>query len=92
MSDEQDKPNPHDPALVGHEDVFKYIGIHGYDKWQVDKNGLHRDGSSEWIKDYCRKESDSDYCRLTYPTRLDIAAASWITFQEPTEQYPDPLP
>jgi hypothetical protein len=74
VSDEQDKPNPHDPALVGREDVFKYLGIHGYDKWQVDKNGLHRDGSSEWIKDYCRKESDADYCRLTFYQRYVLDA------------------
>lgn len=50
---------------VGDQTKFKYIGIHGYDKFQVDAKGERRDGTSIWIKDACRKDSDADYAMLT---------------------------
>ena len=65
LKPKSDEPNPHDPELVNHPEVFKYIGIHGYEKFQADKSGRLHDGSSAWIKDSCRKDQDKDYCRLT---------------------------
>lgn len=50
---------------VGDETQFMYIGIHGFDTFQVDAKGVLRDGSMQWIKDACRKEADKDYGRLT---------------------------
>ena len=47
------------------EQEYKYIGIYGYDKCQRDKQGGVREGTATWIKDYCRKDSDADYSRLS---------------------------
>jgi hypothetical protein len=61
-------------AAVGDEEQFKYLGIHGYDTFQADQKGVLRDGTSLWIKDACRKESDADYSRLTVFQRYVLDA------------------
>jgi hypothetical protein len=65
-----DKNNP---EFVGDQSKFKYLAIHGYERWQVDKEGKSRSGkSSEWIKDYCRKDSDPDFSQLTMLQRATL--------------------
>jgi hypothetical protein len=53
------------PEFVGDQSKFKYLAIHGYEKFQRDKNGSLGDGSRLWIKDACRKDSDHEYSSLT---------------------------
>ncbi len=60
------------PENVGRLELFKYISIHGYDRWQTDKAGKSKDGAALWIKDYCRKESDPDYIQLTPTERYTL--------------------
>lgn len=66
--------------FLGDLSKFKYLAIHGYERWQVDKDGKLRDGqSSEWIKDYCRKDSDADYMNLTIVQRYTLDAMRRLT-------------
>lgn len=66
--------------FLGDLSKFKYLAIHGYERWQVDKDGKLRDGkSSEWIKDYCRKDSDPDYMNLTIVQRYTLDAMRRLT-------------
>ena len=66
--------------FIGDRDKFKYLAIHGYERWQVDKDGKLRDGmSSEWIKDYCRKDSDPDYMKLTMVQRYVLDGMRRLT-------------
>ena len=45
------------PEFVGDQEKFKYLAIHGFERWQTDKEGRLRDGkTSEFVKDYCRKD------------------------------------
>ena len=70
----------HNPEFVGDETKFKYLAIHGYERWQVDKGGKLRDGkTSEWVKDYCRKDSDPDYSRLTFYQRYVLDGLRRLT-------------
>jgi hypothetical protein len=48
---------------------MEYIAIKNWEKYQTDKSGKTRDGSSVWIKDYCDKESDYEYSQLTMGQR-----------------------
>jgi len=73
----EDKNNP---EFVGDQSKFKYLAIHGYERWQVDKAGKSRGGlSSEWIKDYCRKDSDPDYAMLTTIQRYALDGLRRLT-------------
>jgi len=76
------KPIEHknDSEFIGDLSKFKYLAIHGYERWQVDRDGKLRDGmSSEWIKDYCRKDSDPEYMRLTMVQRYVLDGMRRLT-------------
>src|ERR1700734_822819 len=60
-----DIPDHQNPEFVGDEKKFRYLAIHGYEKFQRDKNGSLGDGSRLWIKDACRKDGDAEYSSLT---------------------------
>lgn len=65
---------------IGDQTKFKYLAIHGFERWQVDKEGKLRDGkSSQWIKDYCRKDSDPDYMGLTMVQRYVLDGMRRLT-------------
>src|SRR5271166_1244987 len=72
----EDKNNP---EFVGKQNKFKYLAIHGYEKFQKDKNGSLGDGSRLWIKDACRKDSDSDYMKLTISERYTLDGMRRLT-------------
>jgi len=66
--------------FLGDRDKFKYLAIHGYERWQVDKEGKSRSGkSSEWIKDYTRKDSDPDYAMLNPTQRYTLDGLRRLT-------------
>ena len=68
-----DIPDNQNPEFVGDAKKFRYLAIHGYERRQVDRAGKTRGGlTSEWIKDYCRKDSDSDYAMLTVIQRYTL--------------------
>src|SRR5208282_6289099 len=76
------KPIEHknNSEFVGDLTKFKYLAIHGYERWQADKEGKSRSGkSSEWIKDYCRKDSDPDYSQLTFIQRQTLDGMRRLT-------------
>lgn len=73
------KPDSHDPEFVGREDVFKYLAVHGYEKFQMDKEGRLADGTRPWIKDATRKDSDPDYQRLTMLQRETLSGLRRLT-------------
>ncbi len=72
----EDKNNP---EFVGNQSKFKYLAIHGYEKFQRDKNGSLGDGSRLWIKDACRKDSDADYMKLTISERYTLDGMRRLT-------------
>jgi hypothetical protein len=60
----------HNPEFVGKSEKFKFLAIHGYEKYQADyKTGKLVDGSRLYIKDATRKDSDADYSGLTMVQR-----------------------
>ena len=66
MSDEEkDKPNPHDPELVNHPEVFNYIAVRNWGTFQK----VFKTKTRPYIMDACCKDSDSDYCQLTLVQR-----------------------
>jgi hypothetical protein len=67
------------PEFVGNQSKFKYLAIHGYEKFQRDKNGSLGDGSRLWIKDACRKDSDADYMKLTISERYTLDGIRRLT-------------
>jgi hypothetical protein len=67
------------PEFVGNQSKFKYLAIHGYEKFQRDKNGSLGDGSRLWIKDACRKDSDHEYSSLTVTQRYVLDGMRRLT-------------
>lgn len=72
----EDKNNP---EFVGDQSKFKYLAIHGYEKFQRDKNGSLGDGSRLWIKDASRKDSDHEYSSLTVYQRYVLDGMRRLT-------------
>ena len=72
----EDKNNP---EFVGDQSKFKYLAIHGYEKFQRDKNGSLGDRSRLWIKDASRKDSDADYMKLTISERYTLDGMRRLT-------------
>jgi hypothetical protein len=72
----EDKNNP---EFVGDQSKFKYLAIHGYEKFQKDKYGSLGDGSRLWIKDACRKDSDAEYSSLTVVQRYVLDGLRRLT-------------
>lgn len=69
----------HNPEFVGNEEKFKYLAIHGYEKFQADKHGRLADGSRLWIKDACRKDGDREYSKLTVMQRYTLDGLRRLT-------------
>jgi len=67
------------PEFVGNQSKFKYLAIHGYEKFQRDKNGSLGDGSRLWIKDACRKDSDAEYSSLIVVQRYVLDGLRRLT-------------
>lgn len=67
------------PVFVGNMEKFKMLAIHGYEKFQADKDGKLHDGSRLWIRDACRKDSDADYSRLTCIQRYTLDGLRRLT-------------
>jgi len=65
--------------FVGNQEKFRYLAIHGYEKFQKDKYGKLPDGSRQWIKDACRKDSDPDYVKLSISERYTLDAMRRLT-------------